>query len=69
MQQRDYHGREEHIAMHRNFNEEFDAFKYKLSTGLTPVDRSADIQKLGQLLIEHMRYEDRKYHATFGAKS
>lgn len=69
MQQRGYRRREEHIAMHKSFNEEFDAFKYELETNvMVSVDKSAEMQRLGQLLIDHMRYEDRKYHATFGMK-
>lgn len=69
MQQRDYLERGEHIKLHKHFREEFDAFLYKLSVRFNSVDTSAEIRRLGELLIEHMKYEDRNYHATHGGKS
>jgi hemerythrin len=68
LRQRGYKDLEGHKNMHRDFRDKFEALKYALNSSSTPAQALPEIERsLARLLIEHVKYEDRKYHKNLGA--
>lgn len=67
LRQRRYKDLEGHIQLHRDFKDKYEALKYSLNSHSTPANALPGIERsLAELLIEHVKYEDRKYHRTLG---
>jgi len=58
----------QHKARHDDFRKKYDDFKTELASGKTSETVLIEMEEfLGQWWINHMGYEDRKYHEALGA--
>ena len=58
-----------HKQKHQDFRKTYEAFKEKVQAGKTPDAVLVQMEQfLGTWWIEHIGYEDQKYHATLGGR-
>ena len=68
MQRRGFHDLEVHKAKHQVFRDKYKDFKDKLASGKLSTNDLIHIEQfLGRWWIEHISYEDQRYHQTLGA--